>query len=526
MTDDELAKTRQRFLDAQKKAQGATAVAENPSLHDDELHRLATLSPIEYGLERAGAAERMHVPVRFLDAEVEARKRDAFPKSEGSGQRLVLPEIEPADDPVDGAALLSNLTAKLSAHVILPPHAALAISLWIIRAHADDCFDTSPLLGLSSPEKRCGKTTVLEMIETLVPRPLVASNVAPAVLFRAIELARPTLLIDEMDTFTDGNEELRGILNSGHRRGAARVIRCVGDDHEPRSFSTWCPKVVAMIGKFPDTIADRTISSPMRRKAPGEKVQRISWTGRKGQALRAHMHILARGCARWAQDHSGILRDAEPVVPESLNDRQRDNWTPLLAIAEVVGGEWTDRARKAAVALSGGEENDSSSAGVRLLADVRELFKTKECDRLGSQQLCDALAELEERPWSAWRHGKPISPHQLAKVLKPFGVESRTIREAGTTQKGYHLDLFADAFDRYLTPLDIPSDLENPVSKGNTVTTRSQSGDNPLFEKVTGPSCDVSKNGTNPAPMADCDGVTFQNPIFLADEHISEDDAC
>jgi putative DNA primase/helicase len=466
MTDDELAKTRQRFLDAQKKAQGATAVAENPSLHDDELNRLATLSPIEYGLERVGAAERMHVAVKFLDAEVEARKRDAFPKSEGSGQRLVLPEIEPADDPVDGAALLLSVTAKLSTYVILPPHAALAIALWVIRAHADDCFDTSPRLSLTSVEKRCGKTTLLEKIETLVPRPLVTSNVAPAVLFRTIELARPTLLIDEMDSFMDGNEELRGILNSGHRRGAARVIRCVGDDHEPRSFSTWCPMVLAAIGKLPDTITDRSVVVPMRRKAPGEKVQRISWSGRKGHALRAHMHALARACARWAQDHRDTLRDAEPMVPESLNDRQRDNWTSLLAIAEAVGGDWAQKAREAATALSGGEEHDASSAGVRLLADVRELFSGKQTDRIGSQQLCDALAELEERPWSAWRHGKPITPYQLAKILKPFGVESRTIREAGTTQKGYHLGLFADAFDRYLTPLDIPSDLENPVSKG------------------------------------------------------------
>jgi putative DNA primase/helicase len=526
VTDEELEESRNQFMETHRQAQGTAAAFANPPSHyHAELDRLASLSPVEYGLERIGVAERIGIAVRLLDEEIADRKRKLFPHtSEGIGQRLALPEIQPADDPVDGSALLSNLTGKLSAHVVLPTHAPLAIALWIIRAYLDDVFDTSPRLALTSPEKRCGKTTLLEILAKLVPRPLATSNVAPAVLFRTIEGAHPTLLIDEVDSFADAHEELRGILNSGHRREAARVIRCVGDDHEPRAFSTWCPMVLAAIGKLPDTVVDRSVSVPMRRKAPGEKAQRVTWSGRKGRTIRDHLHTLARGCARWAQDHREKLYDVEPHIPETLNDRQRDNWTPLLAIAEAIGGDWPARVREAAVALSGGEEHDTSSAGVQLLADVREFFTSKQCDRIGSQTLCDELAQLEERPWSAWRHGKPLTPNQLARLLRPYKVESRTIREAGTTFKGYYLDLFGDAFSRYLTPLDISSDQEHPLLNRHTVTSSAQSGDESLFRNVTEEACDVSENGTNPAPMATCDGVTLLNAISVDGEHIQEVD--
>ena len=376
----------------------------NVTTRDEELNRLASLSPLEYGLERVAVAERFKVAVRLLDEEIDKRKKALFPKADqaATGQRMMLPDIEPASEPVDGPTLIAALTAILSDHIVFIRWATLAISLWVIRDYLDDIFDTSPRLSLTSPEKRCGKTTVLEFLANLLPRPLATSNVAPAVLFRTIEALRPTLLIDELDSFNEAHEELRGILNSGHRREAAKVIRCVGEDHEPRIFSTWCPMVLAMIGRLPGTLEDRSIVIPMRRKAPGENVQRLAWSGKNGQALRARLHGFARQCARWAQDHREKVQEVDPAIPDILNDRQRDNWMPLLAIAEVIGGEWPDKARKAAIALSGKEELDTASAGVRLLADIKELFTSKGPEQFGSQHLCDSLAELEERSWNAW----------------------------------------------------------------------------------------------------------------------------
>jgi putative DNA primase/helicase len=500
----------------------------NSQTESADLDRLAVLSPLEYARERTSMARKLGIAVSFLDKEIEQRQRVSYPvAAHGSGQPLALLNIEPAEEPANGENLLAHMVSTLKRFVVLPPHAALAIALWVIRSHADDCFDTNPRLALLSPEKRCGKTTLLELIAKLVNRALPTSNVTASVIFRTIEAAHPTLLIDEMDSFSEAHEELRGILNSGHRRETARVIRTVGDDHEPRVFSTWCPMVLAAIGRLPCTIEDRSVIVPMRRRAPHESIERLRWHSKAGQAIDAELRTLARGVARWVIDNRPLLRQCEPAVPETLNDRAADNWSPLLTIAECIGQEWGEKARKAAVVLSGNSETDTASEGVRLLGDIRELFHEKGCDRFGSEQLCDYLVDLEERPWAQWRHGKPVTPHQLAKLLRPYKVISRSIRVGERTGKGYHLDCFADAFDRYLTPFDdsLPSG-GNAVSKGNSVTTGFTTSDSSLFETVTAYSCDVSKNGTNAALGASCDGVTVPNPAFAEEEEILEGETC
>jgi putative DNA primase/helicase len=99
---------------------------------------------------------------------------------------------------------------------------------WVVEA-----FDISPLLSITSPTKRCGKSTLLDIVALLAPRAVPASNITAASLFRIVEKFSPTLLVDEADTFLGDNDELRGIINSGHRRSSAFVVRTVGDDHEP-----------------------------------------------------------------------------------------------------------------------------------------------------------------------------------------------------------------------------------------------------------------------------------------------------
>ena len=492
-----------------------------------ELDRLATLSPVDYGKERKEAAKTLGTSVALLDKDIEQRQRALTAgTSSGSGQPLTLPEIEPAADPVNGAQLLTRVTSTLERYVVLPPHASLAIALWVFRSYADDCFDTNPRLALLSPEKRCGKTTLLELISKLVTRALPTSNVTSSVLFRTIEAAHPTLLIDEMDSFTEAHEELRGILNSGHRKETARVIRNVGDAHEPRAFSTWCPMVLAAIGRLPSTIEDRSVIVPMRRRAPHETIRRLRWNGKEGHAIQAELRTLAREMARWVSDHRLILAQCEPTVPKVLNDRASDNWSPLLAIAETIGEDWPEKAREAARVLSGESEPDTASNGVRLLADIRDLFEEKASDKFGLQELCAHLAELEERPWGQWRNGKPMNPHQLAKLLRAYKISSKTIRKDGTISKGYDRDLFEDAFSRYLTAVNLSSPPGNPVSDSYGVTTRVNTGDPSLFEPVTSPPCNYPENGTIAAPGANCNPVTIQNGDFQGEEEILEEEAC
>lgn len=473
-------------------------------LDEAELDRLALLPPIEYGQIRKQVADQLGTAVGYLDATVTTRRKELTPAANvGSGRPLEMPTIVPAERPVDGTQLLQTMLDTMGKYLVLPEHAALAIALWIIRAHCDDAFNISPRLAILSPVKRCGKTTLLEIIAKLLPRPLPTSNVTASVIFRVIEKHHPSLLIDEADSFMRENEELRGIVNSGHRRDSAIVLRNVGEDHEPRSFSTWSPMVIAAIGTLPDTIEDRSIVVPMRRKQPGETVQRLRWNSRHGESVKAHLQTVARALARWSFDHTRRLKDIDPAIPNGLHDRAADNWSPLLTIANAIGGTWIEQANAAAVALSTGETK-TEPRGIELLRDLSELFKADARERFPSQGLCDALAELEERPWGDWWRGKPLNQNQLAKLLREFGIQSQNIRTDAGVHRGYYRTAFDDAFARYLTR-PTPSDCY-------TATTSSQSGETPLLEVLHAPPCSTLENTPNPAPTAACSTVALQHP--------------
>lgn len=295
------------------------------------------------------------------------------------------------------------------------------------------------------------------------------------------------------------NEELRGVLNSGHSKGAAYVIRTVGEDHEPRQFSTWCPLAIAMIGRPQATLKDRSIVVEMRRKRSDEKVERL-----RGLTF----EDLARKAARWVLDNQDQLAKADPRVPRSLDDRAADNWRPLLAIADSAGGEWPSRARAAAVVLSAAREE--ATTGVMLLADLRDLFAERHANQLASGIIAEALGAMEGRPWADWRHGKPITMNQLARLLKEFKVIPATIRIGDETMKGYRLEDLQDAFDRYL-----------PAPQ---TVTPSQ----PLGEKDFGA---ISKRNTDfdvtdrkvhfAYGENECDGVTDRNPKTRPNDQFS-----
>jgi hypothetical protein len=427
---------------------------------------------------------------------------------DAQGAPVLFPDIEPWPEPVDGALLLSDLADTCRCYAVLPKFGDVAIALWIAFSHAIDAVSIAPYLAITSPEKRCGKSTLLTLLARLVPRSLPASNISPAAVFRAIEAWAPTLLIDEADSFVRNNEELRGILNSGHTRDSAFVIRTVGDDHEPRRFSTWAAKVIALIGKLPDTLADRSIEIPLKRKLPSEPVEKLR------HADPELFSNLARRCARWAADHVDEIRAARPSMPDALNDRAQDSWEPLLSIADLAGGPWPKQAREAALALSGAVDAENDTIRVQLLADIRAVLNGsdfKGSDRISSEDLTTRLVALEERPWSECSRGKPLTKTKLARLLRPFGVLSGSKRlPDGTMPKGYLLDQFADAFRRYL-PQDTPSH-GNPRS--NPPHRHKQGGARVSedFGNATPGGRGVSENGPEPSCDAGCGGVAFSDP--------------
>lgn len=265
-------------------------------------------------------------------------------------------------------------------------------------------------------------------------------------MFRTVEVTHPTLLIDEADTFVNDNEELRGILNTGHgKEGQVVRLVAVGDDFEPCAFSTYCATAIAAIGKLPGTVEDRSIAIMLRRKRADEPAEQFR-EDRPGKLI-----VLVRKAARWAKDHVEELRDADPKIPDDLNDRGADNWRPLLAIADLAGGGWQDWARSAAVSLSTDAIADQDSIRTQLLADIRSAFQNRTADRMSSDAIVAYLESLDDRPWSEFNRGKPMTKAGLARLLKPFRILPTTIRLDGNrTAKGYYHSAFEDAFTRYL----------------------------------------------------------------------------
>jgi Protein of unknown function (DUF3631) len=220
------------------------------------------------------------------------------------------------------------------------------------------------------------------------------------------------LLIDEADTFLSESDELRGILNSGHRQGGA-VIRAVGENLEPRSFSTYSACAIALIGKLPSTLADRSVPIELRRRRVDEIIEPFRFDRTEP------LDQLASQAARWALDNATRVRGTEPTIPTGVVNRTADNWRPLLAISDIAGGDWPTRTRHAVQCfMTTGD--DELSTGVALLNDIRTIFLQRDVDRLRSAELVDALVAIEGRPWAEWKAGRPITPNSLARILAPW----------------------------------------------------------------------------------------------------------
>ena len=365
------------------------------------------------------------------------------------GSELELGDVEPWPFPVSGADLLEGIVSTLRRFVVMSPDQAVTVAIWTIHTHVLEAADVSAILCISSPERRCGKTVLLGLVRRLVRRPLPASNISGAALFRTIEKHLPTMLLDEADSYLTESEQMRNLLNAGVRREDAFVYRVVGKEHEPRRFSVFGAKAISLIGALPATLNDRSIVLRLRRKLRTERVERL----RAREALKVFGQ-LQQMAARWAEDHVDALRPMAPAIPGTLNDRAADFWEPLLAIADTIGGAWPDRARRAATTLSGDQEPSDDSPSILLLSDLREILKGKEGGRISSTNLMERLAALEVQPWATWNEGVSITQNQVARLLRRYdGVSPKTLRFSdGSRAKGYELESCQDAFNRYLPP--------------------------------------------------------------------------
>jgi hypothetical protein len=347
--------------------------------------------------------------------------------------------------------------------VVLGDHESRAIALWVVHTHAIEAAEATPYLSITSAEKESGKTRLLEVLELLVARPWLTGRVTAAVLARKVDHVRPTLLLDESDAAFRSDREyaeaLRGLLNTGYRRGGKASV-CVGQGANItfKDLSTFCPKAIAGIGKLPDTVASRSIPIRLSRKSKDEQVARF-----RRRHVEPQSKSLRERLEKFAEDYQDSLAN-EPDVPPELGDRAADCWEPLLAIADSIGSGWPARARAAAVALSGERETEDDSIGVQLLADIAQAFGDR--DRVPTDELVRNLKAIEESPWGAWgsRRREPgLTARDLASLLRPYEIRSRSIRLAdGHTPKGFLKKQFDDAWKRYVPALRAVTDATTP----------------------------------------------------------------
>jgi hypothetical protein len=354
-------------------------------------------------------------------------------------------------EPLDGADLLDELEAFLGRFVAFPSESArVAVTLWAAHTHTVLSFDSSPRLALLSPEPGSGKTRTLEVLELLTPRPLHALSASPAAIFRTLEVEQTTLLMDEVDAIfgrrrgaDDGAEDLRALLNAGHRKGAT-IPRCVGPRHDVMKFPVYAAVALAGLGDLPDTLMSRCVIVRMRRRAPGEKIEpfRRRLHAGEGEALRVQL-------TEWAKSVADDIEVAWPTMPDGIEDRPADVWEPLLAVADAAGVPWPDRARSACVELCKVAESREASLGVRLLTDLWDVFG--EADALATETILERLCDLDEAPWGDL-HGKPLDARGLARRLRQYEVTPVTVKVEGRALRGYRREHLWDSWQRYLNP--------------------------------------------------------------------------
>lgn len=350
----------------------------------------------------------------------------------------------------DGVEVLESVVNFVRRFVAYPSEeASIAHALWIAHTHLMDVWDSTPRLAFLSPEPGSGKTRALEVSELLVPRPIEAINATPAYLFRKVSdpSGSPTILFDEIDTIfgpkAKNNEEIRGMLNAGHRRGAM-AGRCVvkGKEILTEELPAYCAVAVAGLGVLPDTILTRSVVIRMRRRAPGESIEPF-----RRRTYVAEGHQLRDQLNAWCATIRCKVGGTVSNMPAGVEDRNADVWEALLAIADAAGGDWPNKARATAVKLIAQARESGHSLGLRLLADVKVVIGHR--GSMATTDIVARLCELEEAPWGDLK-GRPLDSRKLASLLRPYGISSKSVRFGSSVTRGYEKEAFVDSWTRYL----------------------------------------------------------------------------
>jgi hypothetical protein len=459
---------------------------------------------------------------------LEAHKRRPVTSQVERSDGPIRGEPEAWGEPVDGKALLEAILAEGRQLVRVSEEGLLASVLHAIYTHAIDSWPVAPKLGIVAGVAEAGKSTLARFHRSIAGKSWTCIDPSPASLFRTIHASGPlTVYLDEFDAkLAEMPEQLRALLNAGFGREEAWVSRVNKETGETEHFNVFGPVVwsgIASPAQVPGTIASRSILIAMARLKEGERV--VPWRG-MDRVRAARLEQFRRKVARWVADHRHRLAAADPAMPAELGPRACDVWHALLAVADRLGPEIADRARAAAVLLSGKRARTASSLVIELLMDVRaavcrprptdaelqtmsspfniipgplaawglrvddkgqptdptqqdwralieDLPPTRHGPAVPSAHLAEALRAMPDRAWG--ERGKELSEMKLAKLLQSLvlgtgeGIKPRTMKIKAAAQewvlRSYRLRDLADLFDRYLA--DIADDRGDVIDESD-----------------------------------------------------------
>lgn len=352
---------------------------------------------------------------------------------------------------------IRSIEEYLTTYVALPPHTPFVIAAWTIAAWLSEHWDQFPYLAITSPEKRCGKTTLLKIIYQIVPRPCWGNYISPAALFRIIEQDRPTILLDESQYLSRKGSEsshvIGEILHAGIDKDTT-VPRCVGPTNNIKihRFKIYSPKIIAMIGQPDDVLLDRCLPVPMRRRSEKDTVV--------AQLFKRELVIIGKALTNlittFTKNNAKECVDAYHSSPYLTlrSDRLADLLLPIQAVVNVICPERMDELiHYAEIVEARNRLSHNIEPPLRLLRCIKQIFdsldkSTPRLQFIGTQKLISLLVAMEEEPWATYNRGNPINAHTLAKLLKNYEITSE--RNVTQTERGYYVARFREAFERYV----------------------------------------------------------------------------
>jgi hypothetical protein len=416
---------------------------------------------------------------------------EAFAAADTHSSKLaVTPAHEPAGPPLsskDAAALTGELLETVrqwvKRYIVVSEEQAVILAAWILHTYTYEAAESTPYIHITAPERECGKSRLMETLEALAFNPVRSGGMTAAALVRCIDAKTPTIFLDEMDAHLAGDKEyaeaIRGILNEGFRKGG-KFFKVDGKNHDLREFNAYCPKCFAGIGKLPETVSSRSIVIEMRRKSPSEMVEAF----RQRDVKQAAEPIRKRLETWKAQGAVNRLEGIRPVALDGLGDRQNDISEPLLAIGQLAGKDWLQRLTAALVTVLKGSQSENVSTGVLLLSDIRSIFTERKAEKIFSEDLAQALTEIEGRPWADWKRGRGFKPNDLARQLAKYGIHPQKVSIGTEKLQGYRQDSFEDVWTRYCS---VPPNLAGTPELSASLLAKSGSGT-------------ISGSGTEPEP--------------------------